>query len=213
MKKICLILLVSVSLCNLPVNAKSGSEPQNTSDKTIQEAPLVSIPSHDAFFDKVSALCGQAFKGEIVTNVPAGDSFPSEGLVMHVRKCTDTQIQIPFHVGDDASRTWIITKTGAGLLLKHDHRYEDGSYHKSTMYGGHTQDAGFNELQSFPADQYSRELFVKSGIPQSMDNTWQIFIDSEKFSYRLIRPARDFRVDFDMNNPIEPPNAPWGYQD
>jgi hypothetical protein len=131
---------------------------------------------------------------------------------MHVRKCTDSQLQVPFHVGDDSSRTWIITKTGSGLSLKHDHRHKDGSNDKSTMYGGHTNDAGWAQMQSFPADQYSKELFVEQGIPQSVGNTWQMYIYPEKFTYRLIRQGREFRVDFDLTQPIEAPKAPWGYE-
>ncbi len=34
------------------------------------------------------------------------------------------------------------------------------------MYGGHALDAGWERVQSFPADQYSKELFVKHGIQQ-----------------------------------------------
>lgn len=180
----------------------------------IQEAPLVSITEQDAFFDTISALCGKAFKGEIVTNTPAGpDSFAGQTLIMHVRKCSEQEIQIPFHVGDDASRTWLLTKTGAGLMLKHDHRNEDGSYHTSTMYGGHTVTRGYAKWQAFPADEYSKDLFIQSNIPQSMDNTWQMFFAEERFSYRLIRPAREFRVDFDLTNPVTAPAAPWGYAD
>jgi hypothetical protein len=81
------------------------------------------------------------------------------------------------------------------------------------MYGGHTIDAGYNQVQSFPADQYSKELFVNSGIHQSVTNTWQMFIYPEKFSYRLTREGREFRVDFDLTKPITQPNAPWGYFD
>jgi hypothetical protein len=198
------ISLSALLLCSSGLSAKN---------ENIQPAPLVSVPSQDAFFGKIKALCGKAFRGTTVTDVPGDDGFPSEGLVMHVRKCSDTELQIPFHVGDDASRTWIITKTGAGLMLKHDHRNRDGGYSTSTMYGGHTLDAGFAELQSFPADEYSKQLFIKSAIPASMDNTWQMFIYPETFSYRLVRPAREFRVDFDLNNPIAPPAAPWGYED
>ena len=134
-------------------------------------------------------------------------------LVMHIRKCTDRQLQIPFHVGDDASRTWIITKTGSGLSLKHDHRQADGSHDQSTMYGGHTQDAGWAQVQSFPADQYSKELFARSGIPQSSTNIWQMYIYPDAFTYRLIREGREFRVDFNLNQEIPPPAAPWGYKD
>ncbi len=175
-------------------------------------APLVSIPSHDGFFDNIAAHCGKAFEGKVtVDNATGPSSFADKKLVMHVRKCNERELQVPFHVGDDASRTWIITKTGSGLSLKHDHRHQDGSDDVSTMYGGHTLDAGFASMQSFPADQYSKELFVSQGIPQSVGNTWQMYIYPEKFTYRLIRQGREFRVDFDLTKPITPPAAPWGY--
>jgi len=177
-----------------------------------QPAPLVSIPSHDAFFDSIAKHCGKAFKGEVVFDNDPSPAF-AQALVMHVRKCNSSQLQIPFHVGEDASRTWIITKTGSGLNLKHDHRKEDGSNDPLTMYGGHTIDAGYAQAQSFPADQYSKELFVASGIPQSVGNTWQMFIYDDVFTYRLTREGRDFRVNFDLTKAVEPPTAPWGYEE
>ncbi|MDX3773739.1 hypothetical protein QE250_06380 [Chromatiaceae bacterium AAb-1] len=177
----------------------------------IQEAPLVSIPTHDAYFDNLRKLCGQAFEGKVSVDNPKSDGFEGR-LVMHVRKCTDNQLQIPFHVGDDHSRTWIITKTGSGLSLKHDHRKADGAYDKSTMYGGHTIDAGWENVQSFPADQYSKELFSRLGNPQSNTNIWQMYVYPEKFTYRLTREGREFRVDFDLTKPIALPPVPWGYQ-
>ncbi|MEO2269076.1 hypothetical protein [Pseudoalteromonas pernae] len=176
-------------------------------------APLVSIPSHDAFFNNIKAHCGKAYEGQVTVDNAGPSSFSDAKLVMHVRRCNDRELQIPFHVGDDASRTWIITKTGSGLSLKHDHRHEDGSDDASTMYGGHTLDAGFANAQSFPADQYSKELFISQGIPQSMGNTWQMYIYPEQFTYRLVREGREFRVDFDLTKPITPPTAPWGYSD
>ena len=176
-------------------------------------APLVSIPSHDGFFDNIVAHCGKAFEGKVtVDNATGPSSFADKKLVMHVRKCNERELQVPFHVGDDASRTWIITKTGSGLSLKHDHRHKDGTDDVSTMYGGHTLDAGFANMQSFPADQYSKELFVSQGIPQSVGNTWQMYIYPEVFTYRLIRKGREFKVDFDLTKPITPPVAPWGYE-
>ncbi len=177
------------------------------------EAPLVSIDTHDQFFNAIKAHCGKAFLGKVKTALPANDAFSNKRLVMHVRRCNEQQLQVPFHVGGDASRTWLITKTGSGLSLKHDHRHKDGSNDKSTMYGGHTNDAGWAEVQSFPADQYSKELFVELGIPQSVGNTWQMFIYPDKFTYRLTRKGMEFRVDFDLTNPITPPITPWGYSD
>ncbi|WDE10274.1 hypothetical protein [Thalassomonas haliotis] len=183
------------------------------SSASYAEAPLVSIETQDAFFSNISKHCGKAYEGKVTVDNAPGSSFSKNKLVMHVRKCSEHELQIPFHVGDDASRTWILTKTGSGISLKHDHRKKDGSNDESTMYGGHTQDAGWVQVQSFPADQYSKELFVKHGIPQSIGNTWQMYIYPEKFTYRLIRQGREFRVDFDLTQPIKAPAAPWGYRD
>lgn len=179
---------------------------------SIKEAPLVSIASHDSFFNNLAALCGKAFAGNVSVDTPSSDGF-NDRLIMHVRKCTGNQLQIPFHVGDDHSRTWIITKTGSGLSLKHDHRQKNGDYDKSTMYGGHTVDAGWPNVQSFPADQYSKELFARLGNPQSSSNIWQMYIYPQTFSYRMIREGREFRVDFDLTKPVTLPPVPWGYQD
>ena len=197
MKKYCAYVLLGLAVISNAALAK--------------EAPLVSIPTHDAFFNAIKAHCGKAFQGK-VSKDNVGNTFGNAKLVMHVRKCIDSEIQIPFHVGDDASRTWILTKTGAGLMLKHDHRNEDGSFHSSTMYGGHTVDEGFPQVQSFPTDVYSKALFIESGIAASTDNVWQMMIYPSRFSYRLIRPAREVQVDFDLENPIATPSAPWGYE-
>lgn len=177
----------------------------------VQPAPLVSIPTQDAFFDKLKAHCGKAYAGKVTVDTPSQPGFEGP-LVMHVRKCDAHQLHIPFHVGDDHSRTWILTKTGSGISLKHDHRKQDGSHDTSTMYGGHTTDAGWNNVQSFPADQYSKELFVTQGIPQSNTNIWQMYIYPERFTYRLIREGREFRVDFDLSKPVDLPPVPWGYE-
>ncbi|GEA09920.1 hypothetical protein [Alteromonas sp. KUL49] len=179
----------------------------------VKPAPLVSVPSQDAFFEAIRQHCGKAFEGKVTVDNQGPSSFSQAKLVMHVRKCTDSQLQIPFHVGENASRTWIITKTGSGLSLKHDHRHEDGTDDPVTMYGGHTVDAGFAQVQSFPADAYSKHMFAEKGLPQSLTNIWQMYIYPEKFTYRLIREGREFRVDFDLTQPIPAPAPPWGYTD
>ncbi|GAB55720.1 secreted protein [Glaciecola punicea ACAM 611] len=175
-------------------------------------ALVVSIDTHDAFFEAIAKHCGKAFEGKVVIDNDPSPAF-NNTLVMHVRTCTSTQLQVPFHVGDDASRTWIITKTGSGLSLKHDHRKQDGLDDELSMYGGHTVDAGYNNVQSFPADAYSKQLFVDQGIAQSVGNTWQIFVYDNTFSYRLIRQGREFRVEFDLTKPVALPATPWGYND
>ena len=177
-----------------------------------KQAPLVSIPTHDAFFTAIKQHCGKAFEGKVAVDNQPSAAFDAK-LVMFVRNCDQVELQIPFYVGDNASRTWIIKKTGSGLSLKHDHRHKDGTDDAVTMYGGHTQGAGYNQIQSFPVDQYSKELFAQQGLPQSITNTWQVYIYPDMFSYRLVREGREFRVDFDLTKPIAVPAAPWGYKD
>ena len=168
-------------------------------------------PQH-AFWQRLQALCGRAFEGRVTSPPTEADSaFASQRLVMHVRSCTPNEIRIPFHVGDDRSRTWVLTRTGSGLRLKHDHRHEDGSEDRLTQYGGDTVGPGTAERQEFPADSFSRELFVRENIPVSAQNVWAMEMHPGRiFAYELRRPNRHFRVEFDLARPVPPPPAPWG---
>ena len=77
-----------------------------------KQAPLVSIPTHDTFFSSIAHYCDKAFEGKVVVDNQPSSAF-EEKLVMFVRKCDQAELQIPFYVGDNASRTWIIKKTGS----------------------------------------------------------------------------------------------------
>lgn len=178
-----------------------------------RKAPSSASPQ-DAFWAGLNALCGSSFEGRIVARVGGGagpDPFDGKRLVMHVRECSPLEIRVPFHVGEDRSRTWVFTRPAGGLRLKHDHRHEDGSSDKSTMYGGDAADAGTSERQSFPADDYSKELFVREGIAQSAANVWVAgLVPGKAFSYALTRPGREFRVEFDLTRSVPAPPPPWG---
>ena len=65
------------------------------------------------------------------------------------RSCDLAEIRIPFHVGEDRSRTWVMTPTSVGLRLKHDHRHEDGSEDEVTQYGGDTRGTGRRDGSGF----------------------------------------------------------------
>lgn len=174
--------------------------------------PTASAP--DQWFGRLAALCGRAFEGRLVSTDPADASFASQQLVMHVRQCSDREIRIPFHVGSDRSRTWVITRTAAGLRLKHDHRHEDGTPDALTMYGGDSRGPGSAVRQEFPADAESIAMFTAQGRSVSNDNVWAIEVGDSAFAYELRRPPgpgeRFFRVEFDLANPVAPPPAPWG---
>lgn len=168
----------------------------------------------DAFMAALASHCGQAFAGKVRVDVPESpdNAFAGKPLVMHVRECREGELRIPFHVGTDRSRTWVITRTAAGLRLKHDHRHEDGSPDESTMYGGDTAQAGTAVRQAFPVDAESIAMFGRLGMPASVTNTWAIeIVPGQQFVYELSRPGgRLFQVEFDLTRPVPLPPAPWG---
>ncbi len=161
-------------------------------------------------FDRVSELCGQAFEGRVVSEDPRDADWASQVLTMHVRECSPSEIRIPLHVGEDRSRTWVITREAAGLQLKHDHRHEDGSEDVLTQYGGMTVTPPTEARAEFPADQFSRVLFDREGIAVSMQNVWSITLTEARFTYALDRPDRHFEAVFDLTTPVEAPPPPWG---
>lgn len=186
--------------------------------------------SQDAFWSALTSHCGKAYAGSLASNDPADADFRGAAMVMHVRECSEREIRVPFHVRRadgswDRSRTWVLTRTGSGLRLKHDHRHEDGTSDAVTMYGGDTADAGTARVQSFPVDAESIDMFKAEGLAASVTNVWTVEIDpagarGARFAYQLRRtkaagaPAdRLFRVEFDATAPVATPPAPWGGED
>jgi len=163
----------------------------------------------------LSVHCGQAYAGRVLTNLPeqADDPFAGQPLVMHVRECSQDHIKIPFHVGEDRSRTWVISRTTTGLRLKHDHRHRDGSEDAVTQYGGDTAEPGTHERQEFPVDADSIAMFQREALTASVTNTWAMEIEpGSRFLYELSRPGgRLFQVEFDLTQAVTPPPAPWGH--
>lgn len=168
------------------------------------------------FFNGLTALCGRSFAGRIVADWPQTPNDPYVGrpLVMQVRECSRDEIRIPFHVGDDRSRTWVITRQATGLRLKHDHRRANGAPDPLTQYGGDSSvfDRNHERLHvDFPADTESRKLFRREGRDEAVENTWAMELEpGKRFLYELARPKRVFRIEFDLTRPVADPPAPWG---
>ncbi len=160
----------------------------------------------DAFLAALRAHCGKAYEGRVINPQPNDTAFASQRLVMHVRGCGD-EVRIPFHVGNDRSRTWVLTRTADGVRLKHDHRHEDGSEDRVTQYGGDSRPTGTAVQMEFPADSFTAAL-----LPAARTNVWTVEITSTAFVYQLRREGseRRFRVEFDLTKPVTPPPAPWG---
>lgn len=182
---------------------------------TVAACTSADKPPQDAFFESLLAHCGNSYAGEVVKGDEETDAqWINSDIVIEVRECSEERIRIPLHVGDNHSRTWIISRTAEGLELKHDHRMEDGSHDPMTMYGGETFSPGTATSQSFPADEYSKQLFSELGATASIGNTWWMEMpDENTLSYRLVRENREFQVDVDLSEPVAAPPAPWGWED
>lgn len=166
----------------------------------------------DAFMANLKALCGKAFEGKVVSTDQVDAAMAKERLVMQVRECSGDGVRIPFHVGANRSRTWVLTRTATGLRLKHDHRHEDGSEDKVTQYGGDTATEGTAERQEFPVDASSIAMFERENLKASVTNIWTMAVTPTLFAYELRRANRFFRVEFDTTRAVAPPPPPWGTQ-
>ena len=158
------------------------------------------------FFENIRALCGQAFEGTVTTGDPADEAFRQVRLVAHFRDCdTPGEIGIPFGVGEERSRRWVLTQTDTGLRLKHDHRDPEGVPHGFHMYGGDAREPGTAERQEFPVDQESIDQFLAGDAEVSTTNVWAMEVrPGETFVYELSRPNRLLRVEFDLSRPVQP---------
>jgi len=176
-----------------------------------------------AFMARLQSLCGKAFAGRMVSRDPADNAMAGSAMIMHVAKCSPTEVRIPFHVvradgSWDRSRTWVLTRTAAGLRLKHDHRHADGSADRLTRYGGAANVPGRAARQDFEVDGESVALFTREGRFESVSNIWSVEVDpanepAARFAYQLRRttPAeRLFRVEFDLSKVVATPPPPWG---
>lgn len=162
------------------------------------------------FWETLKKHCGKSYEGEIIAGGKEGDGFTGEKLVMHVRACDANEIRIPVFVGDDKSRTWVLTMGANNLiLLKHDHRRPDGTDDAITQYGGLSPNTGRADIQFFPADQFTADL-----LAHAANNIWWITVDDTSFTYNLRRigTERLFSVAFDLSKEVETPSAPWGTQ-
>lgn len=224
-----LVLLVAVTGCGdgtseAPPEASqpAGEPPAETAAEEVAADEASSprdlsprdLSSRDLFWNHVSELCGQAYAGSMTSQDEADADFAQQAMVMHVRRCAEDRLEIPFHVGEDRSRTWVLTRHADGLQLQHDHRHEDGTEDEVTLYGGRTAEPGTETVQFFPADDYSKELFTTHGLDVSVTNVWSFEIEpGQRFSYILRRPERHFQADFDLTAPVPAPPAPWGHED
>ncbi len=174
-------------------------------------------PGAEAFWNELAKLCGKAFAGSIAVDTSNSPDFAGKAMVMHVRSCEKDRIRIPFFVGEDRSRTWVLTRKSGRIELKHDHRHKDGKPDAVTMYGGISTNSGMATRQFFPADEETVKVVAPpaGNAPSAAANVWWIdLVPGEHFTYNLRRLGSDrlFSVKFDIKTAVKTPEPPWGWK-
>ena len=162
----------------------------------------------EKFWKQLETHCGKSYEGIITAGAVEGDGFTGKKLLMHVRSCEKNTIRIPFFVGEDKSRTWVLSMNSDKILsLKHDHRNPDGREEIITQYGGQSSNVGLENLQMFPADAHTTAI-----LPAAATNVWWFTIEDKNMTYNLRRIGSDrvFTVVFDLTKTVATPSAPWG---
>jgi hypothetical protein len=151
----------------------------------------------DEFFAALSSHCGQTLTGQLASSDEQDAAMVGKPMTGRFASCTPQEIRINFAVGDDTSRNWVISRTPAGLRLKHIHLHPDGTEDELSRYGGDTVAEGTATRQQFPADAFSKDLFQRTNRPESLTNIWAVEVeDGIFFAYELRRPeGRFFRVE------------------
>lgn len=186
----------------------AGCAPRSVSPGATATAVRNLTAPQREFWQRLQSLCGRAFQGRLTASNPGDSIFARSVVIMHVRECSPGEVRVPLHVGEDRSRTWVITPVEGGLRLKHDHRHRDGSEDPVTQYGGDTRVAGTESRQEFHADSLTATL-----IPAARTNVWTIeIVPGATFAYGLRREGTDrrFRVEFDLTRQVAAPPPPWG---
>jgi hypothetical protein len=169
----------------------------------VGEVPVLD-PLQEAFLATLALHCGQAYHG-VITQRPETDTLfrGDEILTVDFRRCEANRLEIPFHVEENRSRTWLLTRTTVGIDLRHDHRHPDGTPESgtSTWYGGHTLAAGSSD----------RQEFLRTGARTG----WAIeVVPHERYTYGTINEGEwVYRLDFDLTTPVDRPPAPWGHEE
>lgn len=164
-------------------------------------------PSDDpreAFFENLTALCSGTYLGQVTSDQAVDADWIASALIVGPVTCDADEIRMPLAVGDDRSRTWVVTQREDELEFRHEHTEPDGSPSAVTEYGGFSRDGGTATMQAFPADDLTKANFTENGIAVSNANVWTFTMADGTLLYSLARPAtetdpaRDFRAEFDI---------------
>ena len=189
----------------------SQPEPEARQERTGPGDWLAKFPGpQDGFMLRLQSLCGgERYAGRLVSDDPEDAAMRGERLVIGPAECTIRDerlaaIAIPFAVGDDASRTWRLSRTASGVRLRHRHALPDGTEDPASGYGGVADGGGTFTRQAFPVDAETGALFEANGLSASLGNVWAVeVVPGDALAYEMTRPGRRFRAEFDLAQPLD----------
>lgn len=155
--------------------------------------------AQDPFLKNFEAHKGNKYAGKVIFPKTPRPPFDQD-MYMLVRDVSENAVNVPFVVGTDKSRIWMLSMNEGKLLLKHDHRHEDGTPDAVTNYGGWATTSDDPSHRAFPADEFTGEL-----LPAAKTNEWKMFFDEKEntFNYQLYRDGRLlFHAAFDLSKTI-----------
>jgi hypothetical protein len=200
---VCLLLLLPACGTEAPPTL-AGDDERATRARTEGSAA-----EQDAFWRALETHCGNAYRGRVDDATSYYESAREGAAVMHFMECSEDRIHIPFHLGDNRSRNWILTRVDGTIRLKHDHRNPDGTEEEISQYGGDAPVPGLATRQIFPADEHTARI-----LPERADNFWFFdLVDEETLHYGVHWPkhGHSVRFEFDLSTPVEAPPRPWGW--
>jgi len=194
MKNLLLIFLLSFLFvsCKNPAREKQTDEKDHTAQSLKAE--------EQAFIDNLASLCGKSFAGRETYSKDGRDSWADRSIVIHFTICEADRVNIPFHIDNDQSRTWMFLNEDGKLRFRHDHRHEDGTPEDLTLYGGYADGNGTAFQQSFPADDYTNNL-----LDDDLDRVWNVVLseDLAQMRYELgYKGEIVFKAEFDLTTPL-----------
>lgn len=146
-------------------------------------------------FDSLAELDGKSFGGRMVyPDKP--DHEMNQPMKITVQVVSEDEIRVPFAVGENQSRTWIIRRSADGVSLKHDHRHSDGTPEELTNYGGVDTAQLLGRQLVFPADDETKAM-----LPEASTNVWTLRLspDGKQLFYYLERHKESrFEAAFDL---------------
>ena len=162
---------------------------------------LPALAEGPSVFDVLYQLDGKSYSGGMT--YPADSAHPmNKPMRITVEVVSENEVRVPFAVGEDRSRTWILRRSSEGISLKHDHRHSDGTPDEVTNYGGVDRVQVLGRQLVFPADEET-----KSMLPEAATNVWSLRLspDGKQLYYYLERhkEAR-FEAHFDLSREAQP---------